>query len=215
MRVIIAKMATVISLVSTKGGVGKTVSAVHLAAYFSGFGPTLLVDGDATRSSTLWAKPGKLPFKVIPERALSMELSKTRYQFLFLDTEANPTDTDLAELAQGSTLAIIPTGPDALGLHSVLQTADKLKRFAPKTPFKALITIVPPRPNRDGEEAAAFLDEQRIPRFRGSIRRLAAFQRAVMRGTTVANLDRTNLGWQDYITVGNEIQSTLSLRVSA
>jgi chromosome partitioning protein len=74
--------ATVLSVVSTKGGVGKTVTAVHLAAYFQQFGQTLLVDGDATRSASLWAQPGKLPFKVVPERRLTMELSDARYDFL-------------------------------------------------------------------------------------------------------------------------------------
>ncbi len=111
-------MAKVVCVVSTKGGVGKTVTAIHLAAYFTSFGKTLLVDGDATRSATLWSKPGKLPFKVIPERRLSMELSETRYDFLVVDTEANPTDTDLSELATGCHLAVIPSNPDALGLHS-------------------------------------------------------------------------------------------------
>lgn len=206
-------MTKVIALLSTKGGVGKTVSAIHLAAYFSGIGSTLLVDGDATRSATLWSKPGKLPFKVIPERQLSMELSDSKYEFLILDTEANPTDADLAELAAGCHLAIIPSIPDALGLHSVLQTTDKLGRFAPKTPFRALLTIVPPKPNKDGEEAAAFLDEHKLPRFRTGIRRLVAFQRAVMQGATVDCIDRDNLGWQDYVNVGTEAIEYLGIQL--
>jgi chromosome partitioning protein len=205
-------MAKVISVISTKGGVGKTVSAVHLSAYLSVLGSTLLVDGDATRSATLWSKPGHLPFKVIPERSLSMELSESKYDFLVLDTEANPADSDLSELAAGCHLAIVPSIPDALGLHSVLQTADKLARFAPKTPFKVLLTIVPPKPNRDGEEAEAFLDEHRLPRFKSGIRRLVAFQRAVMQGVTVDQVDRNNLGWQDYQVVGDEVIQHLRIR---
>jgi chromosome partitioning protein len=207
-------MAKVLTMVSTKGGVGKTVSAVHLAAYFNGIGRTLLVDGDATRSATLWSKPGHLPFKVIPERQLSMELGESKYDFLVLDTEANPTDADLSELAAGSHLAIIPSIPDALGLHSVLQTAEKLVRFAPKTPFRVLLTIIPPKPNRDGEEAEAFLDEHRLPRFKSGIRRLVAFQRAVMQGVTVDQVDRNNLGWQDYQRIGDEAVQHLGIRVS-
>lgn len=202
-------MAKVVCVVSTKGGVGKTVTAIHLAAYFTSFGKTLLVDGDATRSATLWSKPGKLPFKVIPERRLSMELSETRYDFLVVDTEANPTDTDLSELATGCHLAVIPSNPDALGLHSVLQTAERLQRVAPKTPFKVLLTIIPPKPNKDGEEAADFLDEHKLPRFHATVRRLVAFQRAVMQGITVDRVDRTNLGWRDYENVGSEILTFL------
>jgi chromosome partitioning protein len=208
-------MAKVVSMVSTKGGVGKTVSAVHLAAYFSEIGSTLLVDGDATRSATLWAKPGQLPFKVIPERRLSMELSEHKYDFLVIDTEANPTDADLTELATGCHLAIVPSIPDALGLHSVLQIAEKLTRCAPNTPFRILLTIVPPKPNRDGEDAEAFLDEHKLPRFKSGIRRLVAFQRAVTQGVTVDRVDRNNLGWRDYQNVGTEVVKCLNIRIPA
>lgn len=208
-------MATLISLVSTKGGVGKTVSAIHLSAYFSSLGPTLLVDGDATRSATLWAKPGKLPFKVVPERQIKMELSQNRYDFVVADTEANPREDDLQELANSSHMVIVPTIPDGLCLHSVLQTAEKLRRLAPDIPFRVLLTVVPPRPNRDGEESFLFLKDQNLPGFRTGIRRLVAFQRAVMDGVTVRSIDRTNLGWQDYTRVGEEICQLLQVRIPA
>lgn len=206
-------MAHVVSLISTKGGVGKTVSAIHIAAQFSAVGKTLLVDGDATRSATLWSKPGHLPFKVIPERQLSKELTDARYEFVILDTEANPTDADLRELASGSDLTIIPSIPDALCLHAVLQTAQKVSEFAPKTPFRVLLTIVPPKPNRDGEEAEAFLDEHKLPRFGSTIRRLVAFPRCVMTGVTIDKIDRHNLGARDYERVAEEALGLLRIRV--
>ena len=208
-------MAKVLSVISTKGGVGKTVSAIHIAAYLSRVarGKTLLVDGDATRSATLWSKPGHLPFKVIPERTLSRELTESKYDYLILDTEANPADSDLGELATACDLAIIPSSPDALGLHSVLQTAEKLARFAPKTPFRVLLTIVPPRPNRDREDAEAFLDERKMPRFKVGIRRLVAFQRAVIQGVTVDELDRSNLGWRDYEQVSKEALAQIGINI--
>jgi chromosome partitioning protein len=149
----------------------------------------------------------------VPERGLSRELSESKYEFLVLDTEANPSDVDLSELAAACHLAIIPSIPDALGLHSVLQTAEKLNRFAPKTPFKVLLTIVPPRPNKDGEEAEAFLDQHNLPRFRSGIRRLVAFQRAVMQGVTVDRIDRSNLGWKDYQNIGDEAARCLNIQV--
>jgi chromosome partitioning protein len=208
-------MSTVISVISTKGGVGKTVTAVHLSAYFQQLGATLLVDGDATRSATLWAGPGKLPFKVVPERSLSMEMSGHKYDFIVIDTEANPTDSDLRELVDGSHLAIIPATPDGLGLQGAVQTAEKIRRVSPRSTFRVLLTIVPPRPNRDGEEAIAYLDEQQLPHFKTTIRRLVAFQRCVLTGITVDSLDRTNLGWQDYVQAGDEVHAMLAMRVSA
>jgi chromosome partitioning protein len=75
--------------------------------------------------------------------------------------------------------------------------------------FKVLLTIVAPKPNRDGEEALEYLAGQGIPHFRSSIRRIVAFQRAVLDGVTVDKLDRTNLGGRDYMQVGDEIMQSL------
>ena len=37
-----------VTVASYKGGVGKTTTAVHLAAYFQELAPTILIDGDPT-----------------------------------------------------------------------------------------------------------------------------------------------------------------------
>jgi chromosome partitioning protein len=206
-------MTTVVTVLSVKGGVGKTVTAVHLAGYFQQYGPTLLVDGDATRSATLWSRPGRLPFRVVPERQIGLELSQARYDFMVVDTEANPPEDDFSELVNACHFAVIPATPDALGLQSALQTTAKLRRARADMPFKVLLTIVAPKPNRDGEDAMQYLAGEGIPHFRASIRRIVAFQRAVLEGVTVDKLDRTNLGWRDYADVGDELAHDLSIQV--
>ena len=59
----------IISIVSFKGGVGKTTTALHLATYFQTKAPTLLIDGDLNRSALQWASSGTLPFKVVDEKS--------------------------------------------------------------------------------------------------------------------------------------------------
>ena len=54
-----------VTCTSAKGGVGKTTSAVHIAAILAGDRPTLLIDGDPNHSAMKWAQRGELPFKVI------------------------------------------------------------------------------------------------------------------------------------------------------
>lgn len=204
-----------VTVLSVKGGVGKTVTAVHVAACLNAIGPTLLVDGDATRSATLWAQPGNLPFRVVAERAVSKALTESRYDFIVVDTEANPTDADLKELAESSNFIIVPATPDGLGLQGARQTVEKLNRAGNQTLYKILLTIVPPRPNRDGHEALSYLEEQGLPHFGVSVPRLVGFTRAVLEGVTVDKLDRLGLGWTSYQRVSDEMLASMNIQVSA
>lgn len=43
------------AVVNTKGGVGKTTTAVHLVTMLAGLGKTLLIDGDPQASAASWA----------------------------------------------------------------------------------------------------------------------------------------------------------------
>ena len=55
-----------ITVAADKGGVGKTTTAVHLAAYFQTRAATVLIDGDPNRSATEWgAAGGPLPFAIV------------------------------------------------------------------------------------------------------------------------------------------------------
>lgn len=57
-----------ITVAQFKGGVGKTTSAVHIAAYLQTLGSTLLIDGDPNRQATAWGEQGGLPFDIVDEK---------------------------------------------------------------------------------------------------------------------------------------------------
>lgn len=195
----------IITVASFKGGVGKTTTAVHLAAYLQKQQDTLLIDGDPNRSATGWAKRGHLPFRVVDERQAA-KYSRD-FEHLVIDTQARPSQEDLEALAEGCDLLVIPSSPDALALDALVLTIHALRNLAP-TKYRILLTMVPPKPSRDGEEARASLAELQLPLFTASIRRLGAFTKAALQGVPVSEVNdpRASLCWQDYVAVGEELK---------
>ena len=196
----------IITVASFKGGVGKTTTAVHLAAYLQKKAPALLVDGDANRSATVWGKRGGLPFKVVDERQAARYARN--YEHVIIDTAARPDEDDLKALAGGCDLLIIPVTPDALALDALMLTVKVLQNIGSDS-YRVLLTIIPPRPSRDGEEARSTLQQGTLPLFEGGIRRFVAFQKAALAGVPVFSVrdPRAQLAWTDYEKMGKEILS--------
>ena len=73
--------------------------------------------------------------------------------------------------------------------------------------YKILITITPPYPERDGEDARAMLDASGYPLFSSGIREAKVFKTAALRGVVVNQLKgpRASVCWQDYANVGAEL----------
>ena len=199
----------IITVTGYKGGVGKSTTAVHLAAFFAEKGETLLIDGDPNRTSVKWASRGSLLFKVVNEKESARHI--VGKEFVIIDTPARPNSEDLKELSGGCDLLILPTPPDILGLEALLETAENVSGAN----FRALITIVPPKPSSEGEIMRAELLENSIPTFESMIRRSASFQKAALAGVPVSQI-RNSLAAgaaSDYANLGNEILGVLNVKI--
>jgi len=194
----------IITVASFKGGVGKTTTAVHIASYLQTKAPTLLVDGDLNRSALEWAKFGKLPFKVVDERQ-AVRFARD-FQHIVIDTGARPNQEDLKTLVDGCDLLVIPTTPDALALSALKLTIKALNDLGASS-YRILLTMIAPKPNRDGEEARLALTEVNLPVFSKGISRLVAFQKAALSGVIVSQINdpRSRQAWLEYEEIGKEL----------
>jgi chromosome partitioning protein len=191
----------IISIVSFKGGVGKTTTAIHTAAVLNRKASTLLVDGDPNESALAWQDRGKLSFLVVDEYQLTERAGE--FKNVILDTPARPTIEELKTICDESNLAIVPSQPDALSLDALIKLVSSFKEINAEN-YKVLFTLVPPRSNA-GREAKELLTELKIPFFKTEIHRRAVCGRAALKGITVDNLRDGKDAWSEFQALGREI----------
>jgi chromosome partitioning protein len=195
----------IVTVASYKGGVGKTTTAVHLAAYLQTLAPTLLLDGDDTRNATSWSQRGKgFPFKVADE-VQAARLARD-YVHTVIDTGQRPKQVDLKALSEGCDLLVIPAVPASLDTDGLILTLEALYELGADR-YRVLLTKVPPPPETEGGQLRTALTQQNIPMFAVDIPRLKAFEKAAAAGLTVYEVEdaRAKRAWEAYQAAGEEM----------
>src|SRR3712207_8058695 len=171
-----------IAVLSRKGGVGKSTTAIHLGGYLAGISESgddvLLVDTDPSRNALRWAKRGRLPFRVVGEDEVDANPAMAREaRHLIVDMRGSPAAEEIEDAMRLAEVMVIPIMPAGLALDTLLQTRWDLRRLGREDRYRVLLTAVPPWPYRRGPQARAQLEELGIPLFEGEVRRLEALDR--------------------------------------
>jgi chromosome partitioning protein len=194
----------IITVCSAKGGVSKTTTAIHLAAFFAEHGPTLLVDSDMNQSSLSWCNRGpEFPFDCGTVTTAAKKYAGKEY--IVLDTQANPARNFLVGAAEGCDFLLLPTSPDALSMEGLLSTVEILREI--ETPFGVVLTMVDSRRKGTAETARATLEGLGIPVLKQMIRRLVAFEDAPLSGCLVQDTGHRmgRIAWGEYRNLGKEL----------
>jgi chromosome partitioning protein len=194
----------IISILSYKGGTGKSTSALHLSGCLAKKGETLLIDGDLNRSALEWSERGNngLPFKVIDREEAHRYAGK--FEYVVVDTAARPEPRQLKAIISGCDRLVVTTSPDAVSMAALKPAIIDLRTL--NAEFSILLTMVPPV-GRAGEIARQAFEAQGLPVFKTMIRRYTAYQKAGMSGCLVCDVsdDYAQEAWNDYQHLTKEI----------
>lgn len=173
-------MKEIISVLSRKGGVGKTVTALYTAALLAEQGRDVAVlDKDPEGSAGAWARAaGDLPFPVYPD---GKQAPAMRHAVVVVDTPPNDPRA-LGDAARMATRVIVVAKCNALEADRLVPTLDALAASGFAGTWGILLTQAR---GGLGREMQLALEEEDLPVY-GVIPHLVKYERAF--GTLPADL---------------------------
>ncbi len=201
----------VLVVLNGKGGVGKTTTAVNLAAALAETQKVLLVDADPQGSASWWVKRSQvdLEFDLAQEtdpQLLAQLRQAGGYELIVVDTPPALNSTAWAAVVPIADYLILPTPPAPMDLAVLIETVREAV-MPTKVVHRVLLTKVDPRSLGEALEAQNTLMELGIPAFHAFVRAYKAHERAALEGRPITQWKGRNAreARSDYCRVVDEI----------
>ena len=190
----------IVSVVNLKGGVGKTTTALYLAAAASEEGEKepIVIDADSEHSALEWSSSGELPFEVVSAEkdgiARQARALEKKGRVVIIDTPPNNRETLWAAsaVADRVVVPVAPTGVDVNRLRATLEVLLDIEATKGELDTSILLTRWDKR-KRLAREAEDLL--KRFPLLNTRIRALTRYEDGF--GTRPSYLDEYREAWME------------------
>jgi len=207
--------ARIVAVVNQKGGVGKTTTAMNLAAVLARDRRVLVVDVDPQQTATDWAQVDEeaLPFDFATEAdpaVLAQLRAAADYDVIVADTPGSlEAGHVLGAILDSADYALVPIEPQAASVQPALRTISA--HITPRAvPYRVLLSRVgrDRASQRRKDDAIALLDQLDMPRCQSVIRDYIAHSDAPLTGQVVTTYPATRASRhaiEDYTSLGHEV----------
>jgi chromosome partitioning protein len=211
----------VVSVCSTKGGVGKTTLVICLADAFARQGGTVaIIDADPNGHVASWRERAGDDCTVdvisgVTEKTILDRISEaaSRYSVVLVDLEGAASQAVTYAIAE-SDLVLIPTKVSGMDLQEVFRTYEVVQRaermLRRPIPARVVLTQMSPLQSRVAQHARQEIQSASIPVLRTEVIQRAAYQSIHFTGSTPAGPDGDPKALGEVKGVLDELLSTLA-----